>query len=107
MASDLRGRLNNELAVGSLNYHGQQLTSFLKDEPLFMHLDLRNVDYHEYTNRSRELRMEDRGKRLLLHKFISTQSEKLFTNDFIHSGEQCYTVEKSQSPISKGGINEQ
>ena len=84
--ADLRGRLNNELAVRALNYHGQQLTSFLKDEPLFMHLDLRGVDYHEYTNRSRELRMEDRGKRLLLHKFIATQSEKLFTNDFILSG---------------------
>ena len=40
--------INNDMAVRALNYHGQQLTSFLKDEPMFMHLDLRNVDYHMY-----------------------------------------------------------
>ena len=44
--------INNDMAVRALNYHGQQLTSFLKDEPMFMHLDLRNVDYHMYQVRT-------------------------------------------------------
>ena len=39
---------------------------------------MKNVDYHLYHQRSRELRMEDRGKRLLLHRFISQNSEKLY-----------------------------
>ena len=32
----------------ALNYHGQQLTSFLKENPLYPSLDLRSVDYHLY-----------------------------------------------------------
>ena len=70
--------INNELAVRALNYHGQQLTNFIKDEPLFTQLDLKNVDYHLYQQRSKELRIEDRGKRLLLHKFIAANATKLF-----------------------------
>ena len=62
----------------ALNYHGQQLTSFLKESAVYESLDLRNVDYHLYHQRSRELRMEDRGKRLLLHRFISQKAERLF-----------------------------
>lgn len=42
------GRLNSELVVRALNYHGQQLTSFLKEKPVYNCLDLRNVDYHLY-----------------------------------------------------------
>ena len=69
---------SNDLVVRALNYHGQQLTSFVKETKLFEHLDMKNVDYHLYHQRSRELRMEDRGKRLLLHRFISQNSEKLY-----------------------------
>lgn len=64
--------------VRALNYHGQPLTNFLKDQPLFRHLDLKSVDYHLYHKRSRELRMEDRGRRLILHQFISQNMESLF-----------------------------
>merc|ERR1719270_2096596 len=70
--------VNNDLVVRALNYHGQQLTSFFKDTKVFEELDLKNVDYHVYHQRSKELRMEDRGKRLLLHRFISQHAEKLF-----------------------------
>jgi hypothetical protein len=72
--------VKNDLVVRALNYHGQQLTNFMKDQPLFRHLDLKGVDYHLYHNRSRELRMEDRGRRLLLHRFISQNMESLFRN---------------------------
>ena len=61
---------SNDLAVRALNYHGQQLTSFMKETKFFEHLDMKNVDYHLYHQRSRELRMEDRGKRLLLHRYV-------------------------------------
>ena len=61
--------VSNDLIVQALNYHGQQLTSFVKETKLFEHLDMKNVDYHLYHQRSRELRMEDRGKRLLLHRY--------------------------------------
>jgi len=70
--------VSNDLVVRALNYHGQQLTSFMKEKKLYQQLDLKNVDYHLYHQRSRELRMEDRGKRLLLHRFISQNSDKLF-----------------------------
>jgi len=70
--------INSDLVTKALNYHGQQLTSFFKETKLFEELDLKNVDYHEYHQRSKELRMEDRGKRLLLHRFISQNAEKLF-----------------------------
>ena len=61
--------VNNDLVIRALNYHGQQLTSFMKEKKLYQQLDLKNVDYHLYHQRSRELKMEDRGKRLLLHRF--------------------------------------
>ena len=62
-------KVSNDLVTRALNYHGQQLTSFFKETPVFHDLDLKNVDYHLYHQRSKELRMEDRGKRLLLHRF--------------------------------------
>ena len=64
-------RISNDLITRALNYHGQQLTSFFKETPVFHDLDLKNVDYHLYHQRSKELRMEDRGKRLLLHRYKS------------------------------------
>ena len=70
--------LSNEKVVRALNFHGQQLTNFVKDQAIFRDLDLKDVDYHLYQSRSKELRMEDRGKRLLLHRFISSNMEKLF-----------------------------
>ena len=61
--------VSNDLVVRALNYHGQQLTSFMKEKKIYQQLDLKNVDYHLYHQRSRELKMEDRGKRLLLHRY--------------------------------------
>ena len=61
---------SNDLVVRALNYHGQQLTSFIKETKISEHIDMKNVDYHLYHQRSRELRMEDRGKRLLLHRQV-------------------------------------
>ena len=63
-------KISNDLITRALNYHGQQLTSFFKETPVFHDLDLKNVDYHLYHQRSKELRMEDRGKRLLLHRYM-------------------------------------
>jgi hypothetical protein len=81
----MESEISNDLVVNAINYHGQQLTNFLKDQPLFRHLDLKGVDYHLYHNRSRELRLEDRGRRLLLHRFISQNVESLFRKPEIGS----------------------
>ena len=35
-------------SLRALNYHGQQLTSFMKDTEVCRLLDLKNVDYHLY-----------------------------------------------------------
>ena len=43
-------RINSDLVTRSLNYHGQQLTSFFKETPVFNDLDLKNVDYHVKLN---------------------------------------------------------
>ena len=69
--------LTNLRIVQSLNYHGNQLTSFLKDLPEFRNLDLRNVDYGLYQRRSKEFGMEDRGRRLLIHRFISQNFNRI------------------------------
>lgn len=71
--------MNSDLAQRSLNYHGQQLTHFLQENPVFQSLDTRNVDYHLYHGRSKELRMEDRGRRMVLHRFISQNFGQLFS----------------------------
>ncbi len=76
--------VNNDLVVRALNYHGLLLTNIMKDQPLFRHLDLKGVDYHLYHNRSQELQMEDRGRRLLLHRFISQNMESLFRSCGVH-----------------------
>ena len=73
--------LTNLRIVQSLNYHGNQLTSFLKDLPEFRNLDLRNVDYGLYQRRSKEFGMEDRGRRLLIHRFISQNFNSLFNDE--------------------------
>jgi hypothetical protein len=71
-------KINNDLVVRALNFHGQPLTSFLKDLPEFRNLDLRKVDYGLYHTRSKELRVEDRGRRLLLHRFITQNLTTVF-----------------------------
>ena len=70
--------IENALVVQSMNYHGQQLTNFLKDLPEFRNLDLQNVDYNLYKLRSKELRTEDRGRRMLIHEFILRNFNSLF-----------------------------
>ena len=70
--------IQNDLLVRALNFHGQQLTSLIKDEAIFRELELKNVDYHLYQTRCPELRMEDRGYRLDLHRFIATNMIKIF-----------------------------
>ena len=71
-------QLQNELLIRSLNYHGQQLTSLIKDDPIFRELNLKNVDYHLYQSRCSELRIEDRGYRLDLHRFIASNMNQIF-----------------------------
>lgn len=72
--------MNRDLLIRSLNYHGQQLTSFLQNtSPKLLETnDVKHIDYHLYLSRSKELRMEDRGKRLLLHRFIAQNVEGVF-----------------------------
>ena len=65
------GSINQDLLVRSINYHGQQLTGFLQERPVFRNIDLGSLDYHLYHQRSRELRIEDRGRRMLLNRFIA------------------------------------
>ena len=43
-------KISNDLVTRALNYHGQQLTSFFKETPVFNDLDLKNVDYHVKLN---------------------------------------------------------
>ena len=72
-------KIQNDLLVRAMNYHGQQLTSMIKDDPIFTELDVRKVDYHLYHNRSQdELCMEDRGNRLRLIRFIAANINPLF-----------------------------
>ena len=70
--------INNGLVVQALNYHGQQLTNFVKNLPEFQDLQLSGVDYGLYHSRSNELRREDRGRRLLVHQFITQQFNSLY-----------------------------
>lgn len=70
--------IDNNLVARTLNFHGHQLTNFMKDQPVFSSLDLKGVDYHLYHSRCRELKMDDRGRRLILHKFISQNTKTLF-----------------------------
>lgn len=74
--------VDNDLVVQSLNFHGNNLTNFLKNYPEFQRLDLKNVNYGIYQSRSKELRTEDRGQRLLLHQFISQNLTPIFR--FVH-----------------------
>ncbi len=65
--------LDDELLQRALNYHGQQLTGFVADSALGRAGGVgqnvfRNINYHLYQSRSKELRMEDRGKRMLVHR---------------------------------------
>ena len=76
--SDCSDGFQNDLLVRALNFHGQQLTSLIKDEPIFKELNLKNIDYHLYQTRCPELRMEDRGYRLDLHRFIATNMNNIF-----------------------------
>ena len=70
--------VDNDVVVQTLNYHGQALTNFIKNLPEFQTLQLGGVNYGLYNNRSRELRTEDRGRRLLVHQFIANQFNPLF-----------------------------
>jgi len=88
--------INNDLVIRALNYHGQQLSSFMKERNMYQQLDVKNVDFHLYHQRSRELKMEDRGKRLLLHRFISQNSERLFTTDRGHVSQLSITLDNDQ-----------
>ena len=72
------GSINQDLLVRSINYHGQQLTGFLQERPVFRNIDLGSLDYHLYHQRSRELRIEDRGRRMLLNRFIAQNVDGLF-----------------------------
>ena len=70
--------MNNALVVQALNYHGNNLTSFLKDLQEFRTLSFDDVDYALYQSRTKEVRAEDRGRRLLLHRFITQNFSSLF-----------------------------
>ena len=75
---DVPKHVDNGLVVQTLNYHGNLLTNFFKDLPEFRTLSLQNVDYSLYQSRSKELRVEDRGQRLLLHRFITQNFRSIF-----------------------------
>ena len=77
MASN-EGSINQDLLIRSINYHGQQLTGFLQERPVFRNIDLGSLDYHLYHQRSRELKIEDRGRRMLLNRFIAQNVGGLF-----------------------------
>ena len=94
--------VKNNLLIRALNYHGQQLTSLIKDEPIFRELDLKNVDYHLYQTRCAELRMEDRGYRLDLHRFIASNMKQIFRDD---KTMRSNTI-SSTKPVEKWGDNE-
>ena len=76
--------LENDLVVQSLNYHGQKLTNFMQDLPEFCNLKLNNVDYNLYRSRSKELRVEEQGRRMLLHRFIAQNCSTIFRFAYIY-----------------------
>jgi hypothetical protein len=75
--------LENDLVVQSLNYHGQKLTNFMQDLPEFCNLKLNAVDYNLYRSRSKELRVEEQGRRMLLHRFIAQNCSTIFRFAYI------------------------
>ena len=77
--------LENDLVVQSLNYHGQKLTNFMQDLPEFCNLKLNKVDYNLYRSRSKELRVEEQGRRMLLHRFIAQNCSTIFRFAYIFS----------------------
>ena len=82
-------QLENDLVVQSLNYHGQKLTNFMQDLPEFCNLKLNNVDYNLYRSRSKELRVEEQGRRMLLHRFIAQNCATIFRFAYIFSDALC------------------
>lgn len=71
------GSVRGDLVVRAINYHGQKLASFLKDEPIFRDLDFRSIDYHLFSQRSvRDFRVD--SDRSCLFRFISGKLPHLF-----------------------------
>lgn len=62
----------------TLSYHGQPLAQSLQQSSSGLALDLTDVSYDEYMARSRSFRLEDRGHRLALQRFIVDTAPRLF-----------------------------
>ncbi|XP_065575369.1 tetratricopeptide repeat protein 14 homolog isoform X2 [Artemia franciscana] len=73
--------MDPELVKRSLNYHGQQMTRIWGVErgnkPL-QGFNVKDLDYHEYQKRAKELAMQDRTKRVKIQHFIVEKAERLF-----------------------------
>ena len=71
-----------ELLTRSANYHGQALTNFLQDSQPSALIDLAGIDYERFRRRQDQgqLSHEDRGRRILLHRFIAQKSPALFAD---------------------------
>jgi len=94
---DVPNNVDNGLVVQTLNYHGNLLTNFFKDLPEFRTLSLQNVDYSLYQSRSKELRVEDRGQRLLLHRFITQNFRSIFRQNEQQKRESCEEVNQDDA----------
>ncbi len=91
--------LSRDLLHRALNWHGQQLTSFIQqaggDSFARASEAARGLDYHLYHSRGRELGAEGRGQRLLLHRFVAQNLDGLFA--------ERHTAEAEETASGGGG----
>ncbi|TRY70113.1 hypothetical protein TCAL_01195, partial [Tigriopus californicus] len=70
--------MDPQLLKASLNYHGQPLAQSLQQSLSGLALDLTEASHEQYMARSRSFRLEDRGQRLALQRFIVHAAPRLF-----------------------------
>jgi len=71
--------MDPELVARTLNFHGQQLTKLWESEhgtPA-----VRDLDYEEFSKRSKDLGFQDRAKRIKLHQFMVDKASSLFKSE--------------------------
>eukprot|EP00095_Tigriopus_kingsejongensis_P007756 maker-scaffold1691_size31027-snap-gene-0.7 protein:Tk07756 transcript:maker-scaffold1691_size31027-snap-gene-0.7-mRNA-1 annotation:"tetratricopeptide repeat protein 14-like protein" len=92
--------INQEWLKRSLNFHGQQLSEFLRHNPDEVEAHRQDVDYHVYHKRAPGLPLQERGQRRLLHKFIANGAGGLFAQaDRPASGSKSADIFPIRSPL--------
>lgn len=76
--------INSQLLSKALNFHGQQLQKLWESEFGENDLSRRNIkdlNFHVYGQRQKNLSFQDRGKRLKFQQFLIKKSNSIFSLD--------------------------